>query len=884
VTLDAPAPAGGAVVTLSSSLRDLAASLPTVTVPAGQTSASFTVATNPNYRRYSGLPFSVTITASADGTPVSTTLNVTAQPRPPDFNSGSQASSNTQWEGLMCGDIAPIGGEAGILYECSRASGTGFGSCTFVQECDLGCRRVPPTGGQFKEFSDFCATSGPNPVSISSSYIVGGDRIPGSVILEAPAGSAPALEQGVPRTIDPNFNSTRFPQVGISFPLGATSVSFDVATSYVPAIQFVNVVAHWFNDAIPPFLITNGRAGQTWLVMLPPASPPSVAMPTLGDFRITGVNPIIGGERALGQLDLSGLSRVGGPTITLTSSHPDVVPPMTFDAPASNQLFGFQVFIPTNPPAQDTDVTITATDGRYSFSTVLRVLAPPPPPVLSGISVNPGSVVGGDAATGTVTLSAPQPGPTVVQVSIIDSAPATLPSNDPPCPPSSRCHNVTVPAGAMSANFTIATSPVSMQFNLNISAHLEGSPGQSALLLILPNADPTLSSLSLNPSTVVGGSSSTGMVTLSAAAPSGGAAVSLVSSDTSVASVPASVTVPAGATSAAFTVTTAAVATDRIVTLTALSNNTGRTADLRVTAAGGVPAFRNPTANAADSGGDRNGFESNPASAHGDDTLNAVDTNSGSGTSTSCTSTAKDKHRFFNYGFSLPAGAAIAGIEVRLDARADSTAGSPRMCVQLSWDGGATWTTARATGTLGTSMSTFVLGSQTDTWGRTWTPANLSDASFRVRVINVASSTSRDFFLDWVAVRVTYSGGGSSTPSASPTPIAPSATPVSTATPTSTPASATPTRTPTQAPASDTVSIQRAEYDAGKQELRVEATSTNTSAAVQVFVTSTNALIGTLQNDGGGRYSGRFSWPSNPQSITVRSSLGGSATRTVALN
>ena len=629
--------------------------------------------------------------------------------------------------------------------------------------------------------------------------------------------------------------------------------------------------------------------------MLPPASPPSLAMPTLGDFKITGANPIVGGESALGQIDLSGLSRVGGPTITLTSSHPDIVPPMTFNAPASNQFFGFQVFIPTNPPAVDTDVTITASDGRYRFNALLRVLAPPPPPVLSGISVNPSSVVGGNAATGTVTLSGPQAGPTVVQVSFIDTAPATLPSNDPPCPPSSRCHNVTVPAGATSANFTISTSPVSSQFNLNVNAHLDGSPGQSALLLIVPNSDPTIASLSLNPTTVVGGNPSTGRVTLSAPAPSGGTVVSLVSSDTSVATVPASVTVPAGATSSTFTVTTLAVASDRIVTLTAVSNNTGRTADLTITAGSSTPTFRSPTASAAESSGDRNGFEANPANAHNDDSLNAVDNNSGSGTSTSCTSTAKDKHRFFNYGISIPTGATVNGIEVRLDARADSTASAPKMCVQLSWDGGATWTPAKSTATLGTSMSTFVLGSPTDTWGRTWSSTNLADANFRVRVINVSSSTSRDFFLDWVAVRVTYSGGGGPTsppPSATPSAVPPTTTPTRTptvapptftATATLSGPTPTSTRTPTQVSATDTVAIQRAEYAAGNQELRVEATSTSASATLQVFVTSTNQLIGTLQNDGGGRYSGRFSWSSNPQNITVRSSLGGSATRAITL-
>ena len=62
----------------------------------------------------------------------------------------------------------------------------------------------------------------------------------------------------------------------------------------------------------------------------------------------------------------------------------------------------------------------------------------------------------------------------------------------------------------------------------------------------------------------------------------------------------------------------------------------------------------------------------------------------------------------------------------------------------------------QSTQTLGTSMKTFTLGGATDTWRRSWTTGNFSDANFRVRVINVSSSTSRDFSLDWVAVRVHY--------------------------------------------------------------------------------------------------------------------------------
>ena len=158
----------------------------------------------------------------------------------------------------------------------------------------------------------------------------------------------------------------------------------------------------------------------------------------------------------------------------------------------------------------------------------------------------------------------------------------------------------------------------------------------------------------------------------------------------------------------------------------------------------------------AASGGDGNGYQTNPANAHADDGLFAVDTNSGSGSSTSCTNSGKDKHLFHTYGLTIPVGATIKGIEVRLDAKVDSTSGSPKLCVQLSWNGGASWTAAKSTATLATAESTRALGGATDTWGRTWAVADVSNANFRVRVISVANSTSRDFSLDWVAVRVHY--------------------------------------------------------------------------------------------------------------------------------
>jgi len=79
----------------------------------------------------------------------------------------------------------------------------------------------------------------------------------------------------------------------------------------------------------------------------------------------------------------------------------------------------------------------------------------------------------------------------------------------------------------------------------------------------------------------------------------------------------------------------------------------------------------------------------------------------------------------------------------------------------------------------------------------------------------------------------------------------------------------------------DHVTIQLADYYAGKDELRVSARSTGSTATLQVHVASSGALIGTMRNLGDGRYSGQFTRSVNPQSITVRSSLCGSATTVV---
>lgn len=100
------------------------------------------------------------------------------------------------------------------------------------------------------------------------------------------------------------------------------------------------------------------------------------------------------------------------------------------------------------------------------------------------------------------------------------------------------------------------------------SSGATGSPITIALSLSVAGSTAQLANISVSSTQVVGGAAISGTVGLSAAAPSGGAVVTLTSSN-AAAKLPASVTVPAGQTSAAFTITTTSVSTQQQAVITA---------------------------------------------------------------------------------------------------------------------------------------------------------------------------------------------------------------------------------------------------------------------------------------------------------------------------
>ncbi|KPJ71744.1 hypothetical protein AMJ50_00130, partial [Parcubacteria bacterium DG_74_3] len=109
-------------------------------------------------------------------------------------------------------------------------------------------------------------------------------------------------------------------------------------------------------------------------------------------------------------------------------------------------------------------------------------------------------------------------------------------------------------------------------------------------------------------------------------------------------------------------------------------------------------------------------------------------------------------HIWYNYGFSLT-GASITKVEVGLEAFGPNS--SNYMTVACSWNGEASWTSEKSHFQPSTDPDVPTYIDLTD--GRTWTPDELSNANFRVRVTEIDPQSPTALYIDWIPVRVTYS-------------------------------------------------------------------------------------------------------------------------------
>ena len=344
----------------------------------------------------------------------------------------------------------------------------------------------------------------------------------------------------------------------VTIPAGVNGTGFSIQTSAVTATTVVNITA-WA-----------GSVTSTWPITLTPSPTPSelIVRPMSTTSGSQGV--VIGEPVGHDQL------------VQLASSDPALASvPSTATISAGSGVGFFDII--TAPVSAPTEVTISASGGGVTLSHPLTLY--PTLPALASVTVTPESVVGGSTAAGTVTLGAPAP-PVGVWVNISASlTTVTVP------------RSVFIHGGDTSASFEVATVPGFLT-TVSITAMMDGMFQSAGLTITEAPPQAALSSVTLNPTAVVGGSSSTATVVLSAPAPSGGAVISL-SDNSSATTVPSSVTVPSGASSTNFTVTTSAVTASTTSTIAAAFGGASRTATLTVNpAAPAAPTLVSP-ANAA---------------------------------------------------------------------------------------------------------------------------------------------------------------------------------------------------------------------------------------------------------------------------------------------
>jgi hypothetical protein len=301
---------------------------------------------------------------------------------------------------------------------------------------------------------------------------------------------------------------------------------------------------------------------------------------------------ILGGTPTGGFIVLNGEAPAGGAVIALTSDSTSAIVPATFTVPAGS--FAAEVDIATNPVPVLTTANLTAAWKGESVTGTVGVLPPTTP---ASITLSPSTLIGGAGTVlATVTLTAEANGDTNLPVTASNPAAAV---------PASAFISGTATVGM----FPFPTTPVATTTTVTISVTGNGVT-RSAILTLLPSAtaQPALNAVSVSPTSVTGGSPAQGAVSLTAAAPAGGALVTLSSSNSAVASIPASVTVAAGATSATFAIATASVTASTPVIITGSGGGASRTAALTVT-----PGAPTGTLTVTGSGKSGNNVTSSPA-------------------------------------------------------------------------------------------------------------------------------------------------------------------------------------------------------------------------------------------------------------------------------
>jgi hypothetical protein len=257
----------------------------------------------------------------------------------------------------------------------------------------------------------------------------------------------------------------------------------------------------------------------------------------------------------------------GGVNVILSSNNGALTVPASVSVSASATTTTFSATtagIPSDQPA-----TLTAAYNGSSASALVNLIGGAS---VSSLSCFPLSLGSNSSGTCTVTLTKVAPtGGVVVALLTNRSAALLVPAT------------VTVPQGANSATFTDTTNTIASDQSATVTANFNSTTATATINLA---AGVAVSAISCSPSSLGPNAASLCTVTLSKAAPAGGATVTISSSNPTL-TVPASVTIGNAATSSTFGVSTGTFSSAQSAVVSAAFG--GATATATITLAAGPP-------------------------------------------------------------------------------------------------------------------------------------------------------------------------------------------------------------------------------------------------------------------------------------------------------
>jgi len=353
---------------------------------------------------------------------------------------------------------------------------------------------------------------------------------------------------------------TGFSISGASFPL-----TLSPSQSATLTVQFNPVSAGAISGALT--IASNSSTNSSTVVSLG-----GTGLPVLTGLSCTNASMTGSGTDAC-TLTLNTSPPSGGFVVSLSSNNTSVTVPasVTVAAGASSASFSASVLSVTTAQA----VTLSATAGGVARTYALQLNAAIPALTVSVSSMSFGSVAVNSTASQSITLSSTGTVAVTVNSATLSGSgfvisgvafPLTL---SPSQTATLQVGFDPVSAGAASSTLTIASN---------------SSTNSTAAISLSGTGVPVVTGLSCANSSITGTATDACTVTLNAAAASGGFLVNLSSNNTAV-TVPASITIPQGATSASFSATVSSVSAAQAATLSAVAGVSDPSFTLQLNAA-----------------------------------------------------------------------------------------------------------------------------------------------------------------------------------------------------------------------------------------------------------------------------------------------------------